>query len=147
MGRPPFFQSKNSRNAAPGSGPGHQALADEKGVDARGHISFQVGPGLNPRGGHQGHPRRRQGGQLQRPVRKHLEGVEIPGVDADHPGPGGQRGLHFRRGVHLHQGLQPQGVRQEQQGPELSQFQQTDDEQQGVGPQRRGFIDLYRLHV
>ena len=97
------------------------------------------------RGGHQGHSRGRQGGQFQGPVRKHFKGAKIPGIDADHPGPGGQRGLHFPGGVHLHQGLQTQGAGQQQQGPELPQFQQGDDEQQGVGSQRRGLVNLNRL--
>src|SRR4030042_1922403 len=87
----------------------HQRFPDEKTLNSRGFQAFNIRPGFEARSDHQGYLRGGQGGQFQGPVRIHLKGGQVPGIDADDPGPNAKRRGHFLPGVDLHQGLQAQG--------------------------------------
>ena len=80
--------------------------------------------------------------ELERGVEGHLEGGEVAIVDADEVGAGRDRNIEFAAIVHFDQRGKPPARGAGAEIANLLFAQDGGDEQDGIGPVRRGFEDL-----
>ena len=120
----------------------HQGLADQEAVDAGAGHAGQVGRRVESALADENAPGRHHGGQPFRGRQIHLEGPQVPVVDADEPGVQAERPIQFRLVVDLDEDIHAELLRRVHKFHRPAVVHRRHDEQNTVGAEDPRLDDL-----